>query len=293
MSELPSVAESSALEGLLSESCGKTAFLDGLALLSGLPSELLAAIGSRSTERHLAEDELLFRAGDAADALYFVCSGKVGLFVSEVGRATRFVAHVGPEEMFGEMGLLESAPRTTSARAAEPTTVLCLSAADFAELVAPEPRLMVRLSLVALRRSSANASRFLDPSLRDDPRVRVDRPVILSLEDGDERQVMLENLSAGGFCLRGLPAAELPEQVAGCLRLPDGRELLRFAGRIAWRRKRAAGVALTDSEAAQAEAVRGALAILFPGARPSQPRPAAVDQAAGGLECGGPAGRRV
>ena len=68
--------------------------------------------------------EVVFREGDPADALFLVASGKIGIFKSQEGGEVR-LAEVGPEGIFGEMGLLkERGTRSASARAMEDSLVV-------------------------------------------------------------------------------------------------------------------------------------------------------------------------
>jgi CRP-like cAMP-binding protein len=75
--------------------------------MSYLTGYLLAdrILAKSSCRREFRTGEFVFREGDPADALFIVASGKIGIFKSgEAGESQ--LAEVGPEGIFGEMGLL-------------------------------------------------------------------------------------------------------------------------------------------------------------------------------------------
>lgn len=89
--------------------------------MSYLTGYLLAdRILAKSTcRRTVKAGEVIFREGDEADALYLVAEGKVEIIKAGPGGG-EVVAVVGPEGIFGEIGLLGGdGRRTATARAAE------------------------------------------------------------------------------------------------------------------------------------------------------------------------------
>ena len=77
--------------------------------------------------------ELIFRQGDEGLAAYVVQSGSVEVFLSEGAHSTtlrRFQAG----EVFGELALIDGAPRSAAARALTPCELLCLDKREFDQL---------------------------------------------------------------------------------------------------------------------------------------------------------------
>ena len=70
-------------------------------------------------KRKLAKGEILFRAGDAADAMYFVLDGTL--------RLEEFGVEVGPGKLLGEIGVLSPARKRTG-------TALCQTDVEVAEI---------------------------------------------------------------------------------------------------------------------------------------------------------------
>jgi CRP-like cAMP-binding protein len=68
------------------------------------------------TERRFAAGETIFREGEPADDAYLIHAGRVEIVKQAPGGPVR-LARLGAGEMFGEMGGLDSTPRSATARA--------------------------------------------------------------------------------------------------------------------------------------------------------------------------------
>jgi len=68
--------------------------------------------------------QLLFREGDIADSIYLVLEGTVRLTKKDPEGKEQLLAFVGPNDFFGEFGVLDGKPRSAGAFAAEEGTVL-------------------------------------------------------------------------------------------------------------------------------------------------------------------------
>lgn len=64
-----------------------------------------------------AQGELIFRQGYPADDAYIVKEGEVEIFNEENDGSEKQIAILKSGEMFGEIGILDDAPRSASARA--------------------------------------------------------------------------------------------------------------------------------------------------------------------------------
>ena len=87
---------------------------------------------------------VLFEQGDEADAAYIVVTGRLQLTATIDGRVT-LDAEVGRGDIVGELGVIEKAPRSATARATQDTTLARLSLEAFETLTARRPRLMLGL----------------------------------------------------------------------------------------------------------------------------------------------------
>ena len=116
-------------------------------------------------ERSYPADSLLFREGDAGDALYVIASGRVRIS-RHIAGGEEALAILGPGEIFGEMAILDSsaAGRSADARAHEDVLLLALTRARFEGLEKSDPDgcadLSALLCRLAARRSVETAERL-------------------------------------------------------------------------------------------------------------------------------------
>jgi CRP-like cAMP-binding protein len=84
----------------------------------------------------LAEGEPLFKEGDAAVEIMFVMTGSIRL-TCDMGKGPDIVVgYVESGDILGEMAVIDPAPRSASARAAEPSVVLHVPSKAFNEFLA-------------------------------------------------------------------------------------------------------------------------------------------------------------
>lgn len=100
--------------------------------------------------------QAVFREGEAGQSMYIVESGAIE--IRRAARGTQPVAVLGPGDFFGEMAMLEDQPRFASALAREPTRLLRIERAEFADLVRQNIEIAVRImrKLVARQRRTEN-----------------------------------------------------------------------------------------------------------------------------------------
>jgi CRP-like cAMP-binding protein len=107
-----------------------------------------------ASRRLLAEGETLFRQGDPADTAYIVESGRIRIRGLRKGVQLE-LAELGPGELFGELALIDSGPRTADATALEPTTLYVVTRAqlvDRMERAEPMLALLLQQAMRHLRR---------------------------------------------------------------------------------------------------------------------------------------------
>jgi signal transduction histidine kinase len=108
--------------------------LQRISLFRGLGDDDLARIAGAGTERTFAEGEVVFRQGDAGDALYLVLSGEVRLYKLDAGNELDLgVARA--DEYFGEMSLVDGAPRSANAMARTRSVLMLIRRADYLALL--------------------------------------------------------------------------------------------------------------------------------------------------------------
>ena len=92
------------------------------------------------------EGESIFKEGDPGDSMYIIVDGRV-----RVHTADRFLNHLGESDVFGEMALLDPAPRVATVTAEEPTRLFRLDQAPFYQLMNERPEIATGIIRVLTR----------------------------------------------------------------------------------------------------------------------------------------------
>jgi CRP-like cAMP-binding protein len=125
----------------------KVLFLKGVPLFADIPGEELAqlALIAEVVDGEAGQD--LVREGDQGDALYLVVEGDL-----RVLRGDREVSRLGERDVFGEMALLDPAPRSATVRAASDVRLLRIQREDFLEILAERTEIARGVMEVLVRR---------------------------------------------------------------------------------------------------------------------------------------------
>ncbi|MBQ9460271.1 MAG: cyclic nucleotide-binding domain-containing protein [Oscillospiraceae bacterium] len=116
---------------------------------AGASAELGMRIAPQKCDSSLAlrsavfqKGEVIFREGTASDCMYYIYSGRVGIYSGCGTPAQHLLAELSPEEFFGEMGLFEDAQRSATAIAlSEDTCVELVSEKDLVVIFEKNPAL--------------------------------------------------------------------------------------------------------------------------------------------------------
>lgn len=114
-------------------------------LFLGLSKDDMRELEARFHARSIDEGMTVFVENMPGESLYLIQSGvvKISKMLSE--GEERILVILGPEDVFGEMALLDGAARSATARVAENATLLALKRQDFEELCEHNPRLGLQL----------------------------------------------------------------------------------------------------------------------------------------------------
>jgi CRP-like cAMP-binding protein len=111
-------------------------------LFSRLDETALEAIAGTLRRRRFRRGDPVFHAGDPGEAMFIIESGRVQIVLPAVtGASDAILSTLGPGAYFGELVLLDGAPRSASAIAAETTELLALSRSAFLDVLRSDPRL--------------------------------------------------------------------------------------------------------------------------------------------------------
>lgn len=114
--------------------------LSTLPFFESLPESSRLDVARQLEPVHLLAGELLFRQGDAADALYVVTSGRLRVTVESDGHE-RALYDLGRGAIVGELGLLTERPRSATIHAVRDCDLRRLGVEAFRSLIAANPGL--------------------------------------------------------------------------------------------------------------------------------------------------------
>jgi CRP/FNR family transcriptional regulator, cyclic AMP receptor protein len=125
--------------------------LAAVPLFASLDATGLERLGRAVRSRHFRRGEVIFHLGDPGDALFVVSRGAVKITLPSQSGEEAIIATLKPGDFFGELALLDGAPRSATATALEATETFVLGRDRFRELIASEPAIRDAL-LAALAR---------------------------------------------------------------------------------------------------------------------------------------------
>lgn len=137
---------------------------DEFALLAGAPPEEVDELLARGRRRRFGAGEVVFHAGDPADCLHLVRSGRFAVRITTEYGDVATLNVVGPGESFGELALLSPEARSATVAALEEAETLSIHEHDFRRLRRERPQtdaLLSRLLAAHVRRLSGQLAEAL------------------------------------------------------------------------------------------------------------------------------------
>jgi CRP/FNR family cyclic AMP-dependent transcriptional regulator len=125
----------------------------------------------RRFARDFPRGTVLFREGDPGGEMYVVQRGKVSIS-ARVGAVEKVLSTLGQGEFFGEMSILNHAPRSATAACLEDCQLLVVDARTFEAMVRASSEIAVRM-IQKLAGRLAEADRQIENLLLRDARARV------------------------------------------------------------------------------------------------------------------------
>ena len=127
--------------------------LQKMGLFAQLTRREVRVVDGFMHERNYLKDEVVFDEGEQGEAFYLVLEGKV--LICREGRADPPIATLGAGQFFGELALLDDAPRSAQARAAEDCTLLVLFRGDFLGLMQSHSLIASKIAMQLARHLGA------------------------------------------------------------------------------------------------------------------------------------------
>jgi uncharacterized membrane protein len=149
-------------------------FLSNITMFALLNEGDRVALGEVVDELTVPAGHTLFQAGDPGDSLFIVRSGEIELFIKDTAGQKIVLTTAQPGDMFGELAMLDTGPRTATAVALTESEVLVLDRGDLVLLFQRQPEAALHM-LAALSGLTRKADELL--------RTRVSRNVNEEMEE--------------------------------------------------------------------------------------------------------------
>ncbi len=147
-------------------------------VFSGLTDEQLAIVARFFKERTFRAHEVVVAEGELGDEMFVIDAGRASVKVAGLR-----VAEIPPQEVFGEVCLLEPGMRTASVIAADEMHAWSIDTATFNQLCHEQPVIALRVAL--------NLLRLLGDRLRKaDAVIHLSREEIEDLEHPEQKNLV-------------------------------------------------------------------------------------------------------
>jgi CRP-like cAMP-binding protein/RsiW-degrading membrane proteinase PrsW (M82 family) len=108
-----------------------------------VPEETLGELLKLLKRHTIGQGEVIFHKGDPGDAMYVIESGRVQISLQDEAGREVVLRHYGPGQVFGEMSMLDWLPRSATATAVEPMTVMILPRNVFMNYLKEHPDIAI------------------------------------------------------------------------------------------------------------------------------------------------------
>ncbi len=143
--------------------------LKSVPFFANLGSDDISELADRLVPRRFSSGQIIFHLGDPGGLLYVITDGKVKISHSTPDGQEALLAILGRGDFFGELALLDDAPRSATAEALEPTETLTLHRTEFMRFIETHPAFARHVLYVLSRRIRHMNSQISDIFFLDLP----------------------------------------------------------------------------------------------------------------------------
>jgi diguanylate cyclase (GGDEF)-like protein len=140
--------------------------LSRIEIFQDLREKELSILKNRMERKEFPKGTIIFQEGDEGKEMYIVLSGSIGISVRLPDSTELPLAQIQAGNFFGEMSIIEQAPRSATCRTLEDSVLLTLGASSFYELLEQHPRvalkIMKRMVGILTRRLTTTGSLLSD-----------------------------------------------------------------------------------------------------------------------------------
>ncbi len=140
--------------------------LDKSKLFGGLLTDELQALEQTAQVRQYLAGQNIFVEGDPGDGVYIIVEGLVQISALVSQQERRVLSRVGPGDYFGEMAVVDDAPRSATATAEQDTLAYFLPRELVLELLDKSPKLAISLVREFSRRMREVNRQFIQEVLQ-------------------------------------------------------------------------------------------------------------------------------
>lgn len=152
--------------------------LRNISLFTLMDDHELGVLAANLDERSYLAGQIIINQHEPGNTMFVVESGKVGLYIKDKEGGRVDLGLVEPGDLFGELSLLDDAPRSASAIAIENTRVFIVDQNDLKQLVTIHPaaaldmmsvlgRRVRESNLLVSERVARNANEAMLPEMRN------------------------------------------------------------------------------------------------------------------------------
>jgi CRP/FNR family cyclic AMP-dependent transcriptional regulator len=135
--------------------------LEDVAIFSGLSPTELELLEHHMVTRSFQKNTIIINEGDEANTFFIIITGAIKVFLSNEEGKEIIINAQGPGDHFGELALLDGAPRSASVITTEKSTIGVISKEDFHSVLSRNTDLSLNLIRELTRRV-----RFLSDNVR-------------------------------------------------------------------------------------------------------------------------------
>ncbi len=140
----------------------KEAILQQVDLFANLEPDYLKLLAGSFARRSYEAGKVIVEQGAEGIGLMVIVAGKVQVLKKPASGEALEIATMGPNEFFGEMTVLDSAPRSASVVATERTECLVLSSWAFKAAMETHPQIALQVLPVVVSRYRETSAKLLE-----------------------------------------------------------------------------------------------------------------------------------
>ena len=167
-------------------------------LFRGLPEQQRTTLAGRARIRTFAKGEIIFRMGDSGDCLMAVLAGRVRISVASPEGREMVLAILGPDEILGEITVLDGKERTADATALDACTLAILDRREVLSFLERDPSAWLHVVEILCARLRNTDQHIAEITLLDVP-ARIASTLLRLIEQGEpmSRQVKISQSALG------------------------------------------------------------------------------------------------